>query len=337
MKKTLLFIIFLSLCACTADELTKGRSFYMGFTFGRQETFRNSLLDVSDIMNYHFDERIPWTDLATDDFISPEILADWKLKKDFTRPGHKVCVSVSPLSVDRDKLARDIDKADATIPGMDSISFADDKIKAGYLKYCKLIINYFKPDFFNMSAEANLLFFLKPGSWTDFIAFHEYIYGELKSSYPELVVFSSVIAEPALENYFPNTDYLMQRLPILQILENSDLYALSVQSNTIASVTGSKSDDALSELFNISKKPFALSILTPVPWVSPPVPDKNVSSQMDFHTILEAVLATCLKRHAVFVVSSIQDLDLRTSPNFHPVESEITTEVWRKYLSVDFN
>lgn len=335
MKKTFLLII-LAVIGCDSDEITKGRSFYMGFTFNHQETFSDNTFEDSDIINYHFDEGVPWTNIILTDLIPNHILDSWNLRKMYTPLSHKIYVSVSPLSFGRNKLANDNSFAEKIISGFDSISFTDSRIKTGYLKYCKQIINYFKPNFFNMSADANLFYLLKPDLWQAFIEFHAYVYEELKSSYPDLAIFTSVAAEPALEGFIPKTDHLLQKLAILQLLEHSDLYSLSICPNSISSISNSKNKDSFAELFNISKKPFALTIISRPHLMSPPPHENGLSNQMDSDASLEVALKACLKREAVFVISS-NGGSLNIDPNLNLTNLDFLITVWKKYLSVDFN
>jgi hypothetical protein len=306
----------------------------MGFTVSKQTEIQSHLFADSDIINYHFDDGVPWTSILHDDMIPSGILNGWILRKVATKPGHKIYLSMSPLAPTKNKLAFDNSNEENAIPVADSLSFASESIKAGYLTYCKEIINHFRPAFFNFSSEANLFFYSHPEAWTEFIDFHRYIYEELKSTYPELIIFTSVAVEPALEDLIPGADHVMQRLPILQLLDYSDLFAVSIHPGSVALIAGSKLKSPFAEAFNISKKPFALSIVADYPWIATCVERESFNMEVDVYTAFEDVLGACLRRNAVFVVSSARNVDHTLPRDLSP---EITTDLWRKYWSVDFN
>jgi hypothetical protein len=268
-KKLFIVLSFLViLIGCDKELHEPTRSFYMGFTpfpyAISQEAVDFSyqkITEDSDIVDHHFDNGIPWLEALQNQPFHSNILNDWAYRKSKTPEGHKIYVSIAALSVDRNGLAKYRgENDDMALPSpWDTYQFNDQNVKAAYLNYCKRIIDFFTPDFFNMSVEANLLYYLKPELWSGYLTFHEYIYTELKKAYPNIVIFSSVTGAHMLEGFFAGNDAIQQRLAVLQILEHSDLYALSFYPYLSNYLGNPIPDNTFDELFGISNKPLAVA------------------------------------------------------------------------------
>jgi hypothetical protein len=222
--------------SCDDDNPPSSRSFRMGFTpfpydislEAVEETYSN-ITTNGDIINHHFDNGVPWVEAFSGSPFSDNVMNDWTYRKAHTPASLKVCLSVSALRTERDGLALyrgSLDDMDLPDP-WNTYSFANTEVRDAYLNYCKRIIDFFQPDYFNMNVEANLLHFMDPSQWTGFMQFHQHVYQNLKSAYPDLPVFCSITGAHLLDNYFDGKDASLERLAALQLLEYSDMYALS--------------------------------------------------------------------------------------------------------------
>ncbi|HEX8038007.1 MAG TPA: hypothetical protein VF490_02600 [Chryseosolibacter sp.] len=246
----------------------KTRHFLMGFTPVQNELSSvtgeyayRKLSAQADIINHHFDNGVPWEESLSGTEYDSRIVADWTVRKERVRTGQKTYVSVTPINAARNGLAArrgSRDNMPLQAP-WSNYSFNDEAVKTAYLNYCKRVIDFFHPDYFAMSVEANLLYLFKPAMWNDYLGLHEYIYRQLKAIYPDLPVFTTVAGGPMLEGYLKDNDHVQQRLAAMQVLEFSDDYALSFYPNPSAYGAEAHPVNVFDELFSISAKPLIVA------------------------------------------------------------------------------
>jgi hypothetical protein len=318
MKVLKIVLAAIIIAGCSKDDPELTRSFNMGFTpfpyAVSQEavdfTYQKIAQDA-DMVNHHFDNGVPWVEALNDEPFHTNITNDWTHRKNSTPPGQKVYISVAPLNIDRNGLGKYRGEAeDMPLPApWDSYHFSSIEVKTAYVNYCKRIIEFFKPDFFNMAIEANLLYYVNPSLWSEFLDFHEYVYQQLKASYPDLVVFSSVTGAHMLEKFFEGNDHVQQRLAVRQILENSDLYALSFYPYLSNYLGNPFPENTFEELFNISDKPLAIAetgYAAQSFTINTGTGEVTVTSDpVKQHQYLEELLSAAEKHHARFVINFV--------------------------------
>lgn len=260
--------VLLLMAGCRKEDDMKTRHFLMGFTpvpdeqssVAGEYTYRK-LAAEADIINHHFDNGVPWEESFNGAVYDSRILTDWALRKDRVRAGQKTYVSVTPINAARNGLALNRgthDNMPLRAP-WSNYSFNDEAVKTAYLNYCKRVIDFFHPDYFAMSVEANLLYLFKPGMWNDYLGLQEYIYKQLKAVYPDLPVFTTIAGGPMLEGYLKDNDHVLQRLAAMQVLEFSDRYALSFYPDPSAPGADAHPVNVFDELFSISGKPLIVA------------------------------------------------------------------------------
>lgn len=268
-KKTILSILMAAaLMACNKDTEPETRSFHMGFT---PFPYENSLAGVNDayariesdadIINHHFDNGVPWIEALNEEPFHPAIMADWDFRKAKLNPNQKVYVSVAPLNFTRDGLAPYRGEED-NMPLPDpwnSYSFNHVNVRAAYFNYCKRLIDYFEPDYFNMGVEANLFYFFNPDKWYQYLQFHEYVYTQLKSTFPDLPIFTSVSGAILLPDFVSGNDHVQQLIPVLELMDYSDLYGVSFYPYLSDFKGNPYPENTFEELFSISQKPLAIA------------------------------------------------------------------------------
>lgn len=319
-----ILILSFAVFACDDDNNATSRSFYMGFTpfpYDISVEAVNFTYDAiaadADIINHHFDNGVPWTEAVANESFHTNIMNDWSYRKNSTPAGHKVYVSVAPLSVDRNGLANyrgEEDDMPLQTP-WNIYQFDNDSVKTAYLNYCKRIIDFFNPDFFNMAIEANLLYYNAPDKWIAFLTFHEYIYDQLKITYPGLVIFSSVTGAHIMNGYLAGNDFAQQRLAALQIIDKSDLYAISFYPFLSNYLGNPYPENTFDELFTISDKPLAIAETGyPAQTFVAATDNGDVTIQSDpvkQNKFTGDLLEACTKYNAKFVINFVlRDYDL---------------------------
>jgi hypothetical protein len=317
MKKFLFLAALIIVSSCNSDDV-ETRPFYLGFTpfpyaisqAAADFTYERIAADA-DIVNHHFDNGVPWVEAENNEPFHANITNDWQFRKNSTPAGHKVYVSVTPINFLRTGIANyRAEEEDMELPApWDTYSFNSEPVKKAYLTYCTQIIDFFEPDFFNMAIEANLLYFNESPLWDDYLELHEYIYTELKSEYPDLPVFCSVVGPHMLAETFAHNDHLALRTATVRLLEYSDLYALSLYPYLTAYLGNPYPDNMLAELFSISNKPLAIaetgyaaqafSIDTEGGTLT------IVSDQDKQEKYITDLLKACTKRNAKFVINFV--------------------------------
>jgi hypothetical protein len=252
---------------CSKDDDPATRSFYMGFElFARKPAEVSSYMYArleaeSDIISHRFDEGVPWAEALSGQPLPEAIMSDWNYRKGRTGANQKIYVSVTPINASGNGLAAFRGEADnLPLPApWNTYTFEDADVRTAYLNYCKRIIDFFQPHFFNMAIEANLLYVNDPAQWSDYLQLHAYIYQQLKSAYPSTIIFTSVEGGHLLEGFVEGNDHVQQRLPVMQLMEHSDLYAVSFYPYHNAFADNLYPDHALDQLFSLSHKPLAVA------------------------------------------------------------------------------
>jgi hypothetical protein len=257
-------VLVVVLFSCDKEPEVTTRPFRMGFaTIPRSVSSRtmeytfSQLAADADITNHQFDRGVPWEEALSGAPFHASVLKDWIYRKSQTPTGHKVLVSAASVRAEGNGIAKYLgEKESMDLPApWDKYSFKDAAVRTGYLNYCKRLIRFFNPDYFNMNVDANVLYFRDPAQWKDFLGFHSFIYKSLKTEFPSLTIFSSIAASPMLPGAFIGNDHVKQKLAALQLMENSDLYALSFKSGKSLNY----SDNTFAALFSICNKPLAIA------------------------------------------------------------------------------
>ncbi len=253
---------------CDKENEPETRNFYMGFTpFPYDNSLEainysyNKLATEADIINHHFDNGVPWDAALNEAPFHQNIMDDWTFRKNNTGENHKVYVSVTPLNFLRNGLASyrgETDNMELPAP-WDSYPFNHVNVRTAYFNYCKRIIDFFEPDYFNMAIEANLLYVNNPSKWSEYILMHQYVFSQLKSAFPDLPIFTSVAGAYLLPGFFDGNDHVQQRLAVMQLLDYSDYYGISFYAYLTNYLGNRYPDNTFPELFSISTKPLVVA------------------------------------------------------------------------------
>jgi hypothetical protein len=365
--KRLLFVSLIVFSCTKSEPAPSSRSFYLGFTpFPYEATLEavefsyQKIGQDGDIINHHFDNGVPWVEAETNSPYHANVMNDWSYRKTNTPTGHKTYLSVGPINILRNGLANyRAEEDDMPLPApWNTYKFSDQPVKAAYLNYCKRIVDFFKPDYFNMAIEANLLYFNRPELWNNYLLFHEYIFTQLKTAYPSLTIFSSVTGAHMLSGAFAGSDHLKQREAVKQVLAFSDIYALSLYPYLSYYLGNPYPSEMFNELFSISDKPiaFAETGYTAETFSIEVQPGTFVTISSDAdkqEKYIRDLLEACTERNALFVINFVtRDYDQLWKAIGSPTDFVIAWkdtglydengntrkayEVWKSYLAKPF-
>lgn len=246
------------------------RSFYMGFTpfpydisFEAVDFTYATIKTDADLIAHSLDNGVPWIEALADKPYSQHVMEDWNLRKSRTPAGHKVYVQINPLNLFKDGLALyrgNDDDMPLPAPWKDyPLDHAD--VKKAYLQYCNQAIAFFRPDFLNISIEANLLMRNAPSRWGEYVRLMQFIYPELKRQHPNLPIFISMTAPDLLKDFSPDVDHAAQMKAVQDISDFSDYFALSLYPYMSAYMTLLLPPDIFENLMalNTAKKPVAIA------------------------------------------------------------------------------
>jgi hypothetical protein len=316
----------LLLIACSKNDEPKSRPFRMGFTVlpdiaapGTEDLYEKLSVE-SDIVNYYFDDGVPWNEALSGGPLPNNVMEDWGSRKGRIKSPHKVYVSVTPINHSHSGLASYGGMADTVglCAPWNGYSFNNENVKTAYLNYCTAVIDFFKPDYFAMSIEANLLFKVQPAAWSHYLDLHEYIYRQLKTRYPKLPIFSSVSGAPLLKGFLNNNDHVMQRLAAMQLLEMSDYYAISFYPPVTTHESKPWPENTFDELLSLSTRPVIIAETAYTAKSSAVQPDDGKSifppDPIKQKIFLETLLAAAQKWKAKFVIwFTLRDPQVQTN------------------------
>jgi hypothetical protein len=213
-----------------------------------------------DFIDEHLEEGVPWPE-AQGDLPFPRNYQDvLNFRKSKRLPGHKLLVSINPLSIGRNSLAPYRGEApNQTLPKpWDQRSLNDPIVKQAYLKYARRLIEFFSPDYFCMGVEVNLLKKNRPDLWPAFLELHKYVYSELKKQFPELKILVSLEACSLLEGY-TDADYAGQMQAVNDILPYTDIVGISLHPFMSKNLAENIPADMFRRIRSLSDKPMAIT------------------------------------------------------------------------------
>jgi hypothetical protein len=238
-------LILALLCACGGGEDSRGGggttappSYHVGFTpFPYDiDSIYTVLDDVygriaadANIILHHFDDGIQWDKALSGEAFHPNITGDWQYRKDHTPAGHKVFVAVTPLSALRTGLAAyRSDTANQALPApWNTYALDHPNVKAAYLNYCRRAIDFFRPDYFVMGIEVNLLMVNARPDWPAFVELHRHVYAQLKAEYPSMPLFVSYTGMDLVSGW-TSADHADQMTALADTIGYTDWFGLSI-------------------------------------------------------------------------------------------------------------
>jgi hypothetical protein len=256
------------LWGCNNDIENKGsRPFYLGFTPFPYDISQEAvdysyqkIAEDADIVNHHFDDGVPWIEALANQPFHVEIQNDWAYRKSHTPASHKVYLSVTSINFLRTGLAsyRSANPNQELPPPWNTYRFNQAEVKQAYLTYCKRIVDFFDPDYFNMAIEANLLHVNNPSLWADYLELHKYVYAELKKSYPGLPIFTSFAGLHLIDGFI-DVNETIEKVAVEQVLPYSDYFAISMYPYLTSYLGSDFPQETYHQLFSMFDKPLAIA------------------------------------------------------------------------------
>jgi hypothetical protein len=262
------FLLLLGFSECKEKSTDpSSRSFYLGFTpfpyAISDEAVRytyNEIKQNADIVCQHFDDGVPWVEALSGAEFHINVRNDWTYRKSQQLSSQKLLLTFTPINFDRNGLANyKAEKTDMPLPDeWKNRKFTDNEVKTAYLNYCKRGLDFFKPDYFLMGIEVNLLLKQNPALWPDYLEFHQYIYQALKTAYPSIKIAVSFTGIDLLQGY-TDVDYNQQITGFQQVIGMSDFMGISFYPYQTKYTTNTLPADMFEKLFQLTDKPKAFT------------------------------------------------------------------------------
>ncbi|MDX1617946.1 MAG: hypothetical protein R3224_04115 [Balneolaceae bacterium] len=242
------------------EQQLTARSFSMGFTTfpysatsEAQQSVYDGIAQHADIVAHHFDNGVPWVEALSGDPFHPNIIAEWQGRLDNIPDGHRILLSITPISITRDALALYRgENPDMPLPDpWNTYGFNHPDVIAAYVNYSRRIIQFFDPDWVILGIESNLLKANVPGDWDAYAELHRETYVQLKEAFPRLPLAASMTGVNLLEGY-TDTDLSAQRAALDDLLSHMDFLGISLYPYFSKYLTDEIPNDMFDEVFALS-------------------------------------------------------------------------------------
>ncbi len=220
----------------------------------------------ADLAAIHFDDGLPWIEaLAGADFdgYPAAVRGEWDGHLQRIPAGHKRLVSITPISISRDRLAPYQGNADAQ-PLSEigepwaSADFRTPEVRQAFVNHARVVMDYFNPDILIVGIEVNLLKKLAPALWDGYVELQQAVYRTLQAEFPSTTIMLSFSATDMLETY-SDTDAAVQRQALRDVEDYTDIFGISIYPYLTRFLTDPLPDDLFTELAGLSKKPYAIT------------------------------------------------------------------------------
>jgi len=204
----------------------------MGFTLWPADMTAAGVATASDLAERHGDlvsvmfiGGLPWPEGESGASFS----ADVQKALAYRPPsGHKLFVSISPLSEGRDGLAPYWGEHDnMPLPAdWSGLAFDDPRVEKAFLGVCRRFVAGMHPDYLAIGVELNVLLSKNPSRWPGLKRLYRSTYRSLKAEYPSLPIFFTTdighYTGGAAESKGKD-----QKGEVADLMRDSDLFAMS--------------------------------------------------------------------------------------------------------------
>src|SRR3954470_19623265 len=207
------------------------RSFRLGFTPDDlldkpeiNETVRETLAKHADLVAFHIGNGVPWQEALDEKPFPPAVeehLAKLCRFKGRLRGDQAVYLAVTPLRMARNDLAAYWGGDEAGVKRWRGRKLDDPETILAYTRFCRRMIDRFKPDYFAYGIEVNMLAEASTRRFEQFQVLTRQVYETLKAENPQLPIFLTF----QIDVYHKHR--ARQRPVIAELLSYSDLIAVS--------------------------------------------------------------------------------------------------------------
>jgi hypothetical protein len=207
------------------------RSFRLGFTPDDllstpevRKPIYETLSKHSDLVAFHLGHGVPWEEaLHEQPFPAPveQYLAKWSRLKSRLGGDRAVYLAVTPLKLQRNGIAAYWGGDEAGVSKWKGRALDDPETVLAYTRFCRRMIQTFKPDYFAYGVEGNMLAGASARKFEQFRVLAKRVYETLKAENPNLPIFLTF----QIDVYHKRR--AEQRRVITELLPYSDFIAVS--------------------------------------------------------------------------------------------------------------
>jgi hypothetical protein len=207
------------------------RSFHLGFTpddlLDAPEVgnaVQGALSKHSDLVAFHLGRGVPWEEALNEQPFPPAVeayLTKWSRLKGRLRADEAVYLALTPLRLQRNGIAPCWGGDEASARRWKSRNLDGPETILAYTRFCRRMIQRFKPDYFAYGIEANMLADANPIMFEQFRILAKQVFETLKAENPELPIFLTF----QIDLYHKHR--AEQRAVVSKLLPYSDFIAVS--------------------------------------------------------------------------------------------------------------
>ena len=299
--------------ACPQDPATDDptptgpRRFRMGFTDFPHDLTTEGIVAAAEVVGregdlsvQHFDDGVPWSEALNGTAYPASYVAELDGHASLIPDDHSVYLAVTPISVNRDGLARyRTDAADQPLPApWNAYTFDHPDVARAFLNHCLRMIDRFQPDYFAFAIEVNLLLENAPGQWPALTRLLAETRAGLNAAHPALPTFVTLYAEAFHRDTGRQRDALAAVLPLTDYIAVSTYPYLRQQV-----LERGIPEDYFSTIADLAPgKPFAISETGwPAEEVNAPAPVVIPGSPAAQQSYVERLLSEAEARNTAFI------------------------------------
>lgn len=185
--------------AASGSDLPGRRSFHLGFTpddLLSTPEVRKPVYDAlsrhADLTAFHIGLGVPWDEALKEQPFPPAVeqyVAKWARLKGQLRGDRAVYLAVSPLRLQRNGIAAYWGGDEAGADRWRRRALDDPETILAYTRFCRSMIQRFKPDYFAYGIEVNMLGDANTKKFDEFQVLAKQVYQTLKAENPKLPIF----------------------------------------------------------------------------------------------------------------------------------------------------
>jgi hypothetical protein len=147
-----------------------------------------------DLIAHHFDGAIPWSHLLEGAPLPAELASELEGRASFDAANPELVVYVATALTNLERTGVPDASTGDTVPDY-ADSFSSPEVGEALMGWVDLLVDTFDPTYLNVGVELDMYAANRPDDWDNLFGLYQDIYGHVKETHPDTVVFASFQAE----------------------------------------------------------------------------------------------------------------------------------------------